>query len=78
MASAEQRGVHGINSSLVKSTHARIMIEGVVYAVDTDDVYTERLEIGDIASTSGRVCQGVNEGGGFKEGAGGVIRKLSW
>ena len=54
------------------------MIECVVYAVDTNDVYTERLEIGDIASTSGRVCQGVNECGGLKEGAGGVISELPW
>ena len=54
------------------------MIEGVVHAVDTDDVYPERLKIGAIASTPGRVCQGVNEGGRFKEGAGGGSVNLPW
>lgn len=78
MASWEQRGVHGVNSCLFKGAHARIVIEGVVHAVDTDDIYTERLEIGAIASTPSRVCQGVNEGGGLKEGAGGGGVNLSW
>ena len=54
------------------------MIEGVVHAVNTDDVDTELLEIGNIAGTTGGIGQGVNEGGGLEEGVVGVVSGLSW
>jgi len=50
-----KRDIHGVDSGLVKGTHAGIVIEGVVHAVNTDDVDTELLQIGDIASTSSAV-----------------------
>ena len=78
MASAVQRDIHGVDSGLVKGAHARIMIEGVVHAVNTDDIDPELLEIGDIASTSSGVGQGVDEGGGLKEGVVGIVRGLAW
>jgi hypothetical protein len=53
------------------------VIEGVVHAVNTDDVDAELLEIGDIARTSSGVCQGINEGGGLKEGVIGIISGLA-
>jgi len=73
-----QRDIHGVDSGLVKSAHARIVIEGVVHAVNTDDVDAELLEIGDIASTSRGVGQGINEGGGLKEGVVWIISGLAW
>jgi hypothetical protein len=54
------------------------MTEGVVHAVNTDDVDTELLEIGDITRTSSSVGQGVNESGGLEEGVVGIIRGLAW
>jgi len=75
---AVQRDIHGVDSSLVKGTHARIVIEGVVHAVNTDHVDTELLQIGDIASTSSGVGQGVDEGGGLKEGVVRIISGLAW
>ena len=50
-----KRGIHGIDSGLVKGAHAGIVIKGVVHAVNTDDVDAELLQIGDIASTSSGV-----------------------
>ena len=47
-----KRGLHCVDSSLVKGTHARIMVERVVHAVHADDVDTKRLQIGNIASAS--------------------------
>ena len=54
------------------------MIEGVIHAVNTDDVDTELLEIRDIARTSGGVGQGINEGGRLKEWVTGIARSLAW
>lgn len=73
-----KRGAHGVDSGLVKGIHTRIMILRAVHAVNTDDVDTELLEIGNIAGTPGRIGQGVNEGGGLEEGVVGVISGLSW
>ena len=78
MALAVQRNIHGVDSGLVKGAHARIVTESVVHAVNTDDVDAELLEIGDIARTSSGVGQGINEGGGLKEGVVGIIRGLAW
>ena len=72
-----KRGIHGVDSGLVKSAHARIMTEGVVHAVNTDDVDTELLEIRDITRTTRGVGQGVSEGGGLKEGVVGIISGLA-
>ena len=72
------RGVHGIDSGLVKGAHARIMVAGVVHAVNTDDVDPEVLQVGDITGTSTGVSQGVDEGGGLKEWVVGIISGLAW
>ena len=73
-----ERGVHGVDSGLFKGAHARIMTAGVVHAVNTDDVDTEVLQSWDITSTSTGVGQGVDEGGGLKEGVVGIISGLAW
>ena len=73
-----QRDIHCVYSGLVKSAHARIVIEGVVHAVNTDDVDAELLEIGNITSTSRGVGQRINEGGGLKEGVVWIISGLAW
>ena len=73
-----ERGVHGVNSGLFKGVHARIMIEGVVHAVNTDDVDPEVLQIWNITSTSTVVGQGVDEGGGLKERVVWIISGLAW
>ena len=49
------------------------MILGVVHAVNTDDVDSELCQVGDIARTSGRVCQGVYVGRGLKEWVVGIV-----
>jgi hypothetical protein len=54
------------------------MAEGVVHAVDTDDVDAEVFQVRDITGASSAVCQGVYEGGGLEEGVVGVISGLSW
>lgn len=77
MASKRQRGIHSVNSGLLKSIHARIMILSVVCAVNTDDVDAELCQIGDIAGTSTRVGQGVYEGRRLKEGVVGIIGGLA-
>ena len=53
------------------------MILSVVHAVNTDDVDAELFQIGDIAGTSSRVGEGVDEGRGLKEGVIGVISGLA-
>lgn len=78
MASTIKRGIHRVDSGLVEGAHARIMIEGIVHAVDTDDVDAELLQVGDIAGTSSGVGQGIYEGGGLKEGVVGIISGLAW
>lgn len=54
------------------------MIEGVVHAVNTDGIYTELLEVGDIARTSSGVGQWVSERRGLKEGVVRIISGLAW
>ena len=73
-----ERGVHGVDSGLVKGAHTRIMVASVVHAVNTDDVDPEVLEIWNITGTSTVVGQGVDEGGGLKEGVVGIISGLAW
>ena len=40
------------------------MVGSVVDGVDTDGVYTELLEPGDITGAAGNICDGVDELGG--------------
>ena len=54
------------------------MAEGVVHAVNTDDVDAEVFQVRDITGASSAVGQGVYEGGGLEEGVVGVIGGLSW
>ena len=54
------------------------MIEGVVHAVNTDDVDTELLQVGDITRTPSGVGQWVYKGGGLEEGVVRVISGLAW
>lgn len=76
-ASAMKRGIHGVYSGLVKGAHTGIMVESVVHAVNTDDVDTKLLQVGDIARTSSGVGQRVYEGGGLEEGVVGIVRGLA-
>jgi hypothetical protein len=53
------------------------MVLSVVHAVNTDDVDAELFQIGDVASTSTGVGQGIYEGRGFKEWVVGIIGGLA-
>jgi hypothetical protein len=55
-----QRDTHGVYSGLFESTHARVVVLGVVHAVNTDGIDAELCQIRNIASTSSGVGQGVN------------------
>ena len=71
------QGVHGIDSGIIESAHARIVVFGVVHAVNTDDVDAELRQVGDIAGTSSGIGQGIYEGGRLKEGVVGIVGKLA-
>ena len=53
------------------------MVLSVVHAVNTDDVDAELFQVGNVASTSSGVGQGIYKGRGLKEGVVGIICGLA-